>query len=166
MKRLFNVQNIKRTPWDTLFKEERLRLLQYACYRTGDIEDARDAVQEAMAKILEHGGRVDNPKGYLYRSVSNACMDIVRMKGRMMTVELDMVAQLVQDEPEDFSQEYQRINLLLNLIPEEQSEVIRLRYYADKSFAEIAGILELPLPTVKSRFLYGLEKMRKAMKQS
>lgn len=166
MKGLFKVKSLEQKPWDALFKEERTHLLQYACYRTGDIEDARDAVQEAMVKILEHDGMVNNPKGYLYRSVFNACMDIVRMKGRIMTVELDTVAQLVQDEPEDFSQEYRRINLLLNLIPEEQSEVIRLRYYADKSFVEIADILELPLPTVKSRFLYGMEKIKKAMKQS
>ena len=88
MKGLFNGQK----PWDALFKEERMHLLQYACYRTGNIEDARDAVQEAMAKILEHDGMVANPKGYLYRSVFNACMDIIRMREHMMTVDRDTVA--------------------------------------------------------------------------
>ena len=53
---------------------------------------------------------------------------------------------------------------LLDEIPEEQAEVIRLRIYGDNSFAEVADILSVPLPTVKSRFLYGLEKIRKAMK--
>lgn len=166
MKGLFKHRNTVQIQWEALFEEEQQNLLQYACYRTGDMEDARDAVQEAMVKMLEHGGRVDNPKGYLYRSVCNACMDIVRMRGRMTSVGLETMTQLMQEEPEDFSQEYHRISLLLTLIPEEQSEVIRLRFYADKSFAEIASILEVPLPTVKSRFLYGMEKMRKAMKQS
>ena len=49
---------------------------------------------------------------------------------------------------------------------EEQAEVIRLRIYGNNNFADVAEILSLPLPTVKSRFLYGLEKIRKAMKQT
>jgi RNA polymerase sigma-70 factor (ECF subfamily) len=59
---------------------------------------------------------------------------------------------------------YKRIVQLLTEIPEEQAEVIRLRIYGDNSFAQIAEILSLPLPTVKSRFLYGLEKIRKGVK--
>ena len=34
----------------------------------------------------------------------------------------------------------------------------------EDSFAQVAEILALPLPTVKSRFLYGLEKLRRGMK--
>ena len=62
--------------------------------------------------------------------------------------------------------EYRRIASLLTEIPDEQTEVIRLRIYGDNSFAEVAEILSLPLPTVKSRFLYGLEKLRKGLKKT
>lgn len=62
--------------------------------------------------------------------------------------------------------EYRRIARLLTEIPDEQAEVIRLRIYGDNSFAEVAEILSLPLPTVKSRFLYGLEKLRKGLKKT
>ena len=61
--------------------------------------------------------------------------------------------------------DYRRIARLLKVIPEEQAEVIRLRIYGDNSFMQIAEILSLPLPTVKSRFLYGLEKIRRGMRQ-
>jgi RNA polymerase sigma-70 factor (ECF subfamily) len=61
--------------------------------------------------------------------------------------------------------DYKRIAQLLVEIPEEQAEVIRLRIYGNNSFADVAEILSLPLPTVKSRFLYGLEKIRRAMKK-
>lgn len=61
--------------------------------------------------------------------------------------------------------DYKRIVGLLTEIPDEQAEVIRLRIYGDNSFAEVAEILSLPLSTVKSRFLYGLEKLRKNMKK-
>ena len=62
--------------------------------------------------------------------------------------------------------EYRRIARLLTEIPDEQVEVIRLRIYGDNSFAEVAEILSLPLPTVKSRFLYGQEKLRKGLKKN
>ena len=45
----------------------------------------------------------------------------------------------------------------------EQAEIIRIRFYGDKSFREIADILGLPLTTVKSRFAYGMEKVRRGM---
>ena len=63
-------------------------------------------------------------------------------------------------------EEYQRVIGILKDIPEEQAEVIRLRMYGNRSFAEISKILQIPLPTVKSRFLYGLDKLRRRMKQT
>lgn len=69
-------------------------------------------------------------------------------------------------QSESNEDDLKRIVKLLDEIPEEQAEVIRLRIYGDNSFAEVADILSVPLPTVKSRFLYGLEKIRRAMKQT
>ena len=40
-----------------------------------------------------------------------------------------------------------------------------MRYVQEELHAEIAEILSQPLPTVKSRFLYGLDKLRTGMKQ-
>lgn len=72
---------------------------------------------------------------------------------------------MTEPQDESYGQELQRISRLLALIPENQAEVIRLRIYGNNSFAEIAAIQAVPLPTVKSRFLYGLEKIRREMKK-
>ena len=61
-------------------------------------------------------------------------------------------------------EEFRRVGCLLDTLPDEQAEVIKLRIYGNNSFAEIAEILSVPLPTVKSRFLYGLTKLRRVMK--
>ena len=63
--------------------------------------------------------------------------------------------------PNEYTEkDYARVTMVLATLPDEQAEVIRLRIYAEKSFVEIAAILALPLSTVKSRFIYGLKKMR------
>jgi RNA polymerase sigma-70 factor (ECF subfamily) len=86
--------------------------------------------------------------------------------GKLRTIPLDARLDIADLPTENDESDYQRIAKLLVEIPEEQAEVIRLRIYGNNSFADVAEILSLPLPTVKSRFLYGLEKIRKAMKQT
>jgi RNA polymerase sigma-70 factor (ECF subfamily) len=57
-------------------------------------------------------------------------------------------------------EEFRRINSLLSSIPEEQAEVIRLRVIDEMSFVEIAEIMKAPVTTIKSRFTYGIIKLK------
>lgn len=76
---------------------------------------------------------------------------------------MEQVENIYEEASPDQEEALQRIQYLLSAIPAEQAEVIRLRFYADKSFQEISTWLNVPLPTVKSRFHYGLEKLKKSM---
>ncbi|MBQ5876157.1 MAG: hypothetical protein IIW60_09865, partial [Alistipes sp.] len=67
--------------------------------------------------------------------------------------------------PADFAQEQTLISRLLAALPHEQSEVIRLHLHGECTFAEIADILDEPLPTVKSRYRYGIEHLRKELQK-
>ena len=57
-------------------------------------------------------------------------------------------------------EEYQRIEILLGKLPDEQAEVLRLRVIDELSFVEIASILKIPVTSVKSRFKYGIDKLK------
>ena len=48
----------------------------------------------------------------------------------------------------------------LSQLPGEQSKVIELAYFGGFSQSEIAGMLNVPLGTVKGRMRLGLEKIR------
>lgn len=152
----------------TLIADERPRLLQYACYRLGNMQDAEDAVQDVLANLhqqLSSGAAVHDPTAYLFRSLANRCTSRQREAARLQTVPLLTTTPMAttDSDDEDFEQEYHRISQLLSQIPDEQAEIIRLRFYGDKSFREIAQILNLPLTTAKSRFVYGIEKIRKGL---
>jgi RNA polymerase sigma-70 factor (ECF subfamily) len=54
---------------------------------------------------------------------------------------------------------------LLEGIPEREAEVVRLRAYSDLSFAEIASAVGSSVPTVKSRFRYGIGKLRRLFRE-
>ena len=71
---------------------------------------------------------------------------------------------ICEEQVENFEREFRLISTLLAGIPEEQAEVIRLRIHGNNSFSDIAAILDIPVTTAKSRFQYGIEKIRKGIK--
>lgn len=152
-------------------RREQPHLMRYACYRLGDADDAKDALQDAYLKVCsklsdEKSSEVKDWRNYIFRTLSNICTSRLSQSSRLKMIPLDARLDMADLPAESNEADYQRIAQLLVEIPEEQAEVIRLRIYGNNSFADVAEILSLPLPTVKSRFLYGLEKIRKAMKQT
>ncbi|MBP3510435.1 MAG: RNA polymerase sigma factor [Prevotella sp.] len=153
---------------EAVIGSERDSLLRLACCRTGDVDDAADIVQDVLMKTWKRKDAVAiaDVRGYLYRSLFNACATYRHRRASVtfVPVSADIPAEAPADD--GTAAEYRRIMRLLETIPAEQAEVISLRTAGGKSFAEIAGILGLPLPSVKSRFRYGIEKIRKMIYDS
>ncbi|MBQ9363062.1 MAG: RNA polymerase sigma factor [Bacteroidaceae bacterium] len=163
--------NITMNEFAEQIRREQPHLMRYACYRLGDADNAKDALQEAYLKVCgklsdEKGCEVRNWRNYIFRTLSNICTSWLSQSNRLKMIPLDAHFDMADLPTESNEADYQRIAQLLVEIPEEQAEVIQLRIYGNNSFADVAEILSLPLPTVKSRFLYGLEKIRRAMKQT
>ncbi len=148
---------------------EKEKLFQYASYRLLNIKDVEDVLQNMYVKILDNPQRflnVGNKRSYLYRTVSNECTDLIRANARIKPLSDEAFATLDKEslQPDNFEEEFMMINRLLTILPMEQSEVIRLRHHSNLSFQEIADIMEVPLPTAKARYRYGIEKIRKSLK--
>lgn len=151
-----------------LMQTERADMLRYACYRLGNIEEARDVLHDVYINIHtqicnDSGVKILNLRSYLFRTLANSCVDRLQSRSKMAVVNIDEVPDIVNTPEEYTEKDYIRITNMLATLPEEQAEVIRLRIYANKSFVEIATILAVPLSTVKSRFIYGLNKLRKQL---
>lgn len=135
------------------------QLFRYAFYRVGSHSDAEDIVQDAFLKIFSVQGSIANPKAYLYRIVSNGCVDLLRHKSKLTPLEERMPTPPHSDAS-DAEEEFRRIELLLRRLPEAQCEVIRLHIHAGLKFTEIAEMTEEPVTTIKSRFASGIEKLK------
>ena len=145
------------------------RLVRHAYFRLGNREEAEDVVQEVMIRIYnERGSRkhIDQAVSYAFRMVYNACLDQLRKRAKTQFVLLNGKEPVhgMEDSNREKEmiarEEYERIDRLLGSIPPEQAEVLRLRVIDEMSFVEIAEIMNVPVTTIKSRFSYGIIKLR------
>lgn len=135
------------------------QLFRYAFYRVGNRSDAEDVVQDAFLKIASTTTPISNPKAYLFRIVSNGCVDSLRQKSLLRPLQ-ERIPTTSYSEEMEAQEEFKRIERLLSHLPEQQSEVIRLHIHAGLKFTEIAETLEHPVTTIKSRFTSGIEKLK------
>ena len=62
-------------------------------------------------------------------------------------------------------EEFLRIGKLLESLPDEQQEVVRLKCSDGLRFREIAAILGIPEPTAKSRYRYAIMHIQQMIKK-
>lgn len=133
-------------------------LFRFAALRCASRSDAEDVVQEAFLRFATATTPVRSAKAYLFRMVANGCNDLLRR--RHPTEQLPPPTLVSDEEERTLEAEARRLGSLLDRLPAEQAEVIRLHTFASMRFTEIAETLELPASTVKSRFHYGIERLK------
>lgn len=141
-------------------------LVQFAFYRLGNRADAEDAVQDVYVQAFRDRDKrrhITEVRPYLFRMVRNRCTDVLRGRSRKPAGQGQeagagdtLADMLAREEAGEFAR-------LLDRIPEREAEVIRLRAWSELSFAEVAVAVGAAVPTVKSRFRYGIEKLRRLL---
>jgi RNA polymerase sigma-70 factor, ECF subfamily len=138
----------------------------------GERGAAEDVTQEAFISIWRSGARYDAARGsvrtWMLGIVRNRAIDFLRSKtGKAPKLDFDDDSILEhrpaaeQTESEALQRETaQEVRGALDELPGEQAKVIQLAYFGGFSHSEIAGVLGVPLGTVKGRMRLGLEKIR------
>jgi RNA polymerase sigma-70 factor (ECF subfamily) len=153
--------------FDRLIEATQDELVHFAAYRLGNREDAEDVVQDVYIQAFrgrEKRRNITDVRPYLFRMTGNRCTDFLRVRSRRLRQEPATIVS--REDPFDSLVADQRVTGLLSLLeqlPAREAEVIRLRAWSDLTFAEVATAVQAPVPTVKSRFRYGIEKLRKLL---
>lgn len=151
------------------FARHQAELLGTLFYLVGNLEDARDALQDAFIKCWRHQsevGQVENLKAWIFRVALNAGRDIRetawRRKRQGLPEDESMLASR-HDGPEKIVEHDERLSrlraALKKLRPEEQ-EVFLLRQNGELTYEEIAEMLAVPTGTVKTRMRLALAQLR------
>ena len=153
---------------ERIVEERQDWLFRFAYMRIGIREDAEDVVQEALLSVfrrLREKTRMDNDGLYVIRAVSNACTDYLRRKPLRM-VNLNEAKEIpVSEGDRQIHEEFVRINKILDSLPAEQAELVRLKCYDDLTFRQIAELQNIPEATAKSRYRYAIMHIQQMLKK-
>jgi RNA polymerase sigma-70 factor (ECF subfamily) len=145
-------------------------LTLYAARITRDVERARDVVQEAFLKLLKEDRRGIEPHlaEWLYTVCRNKALDVRRKESRMTGLNDISAAFEPSDDPapgERIEREETAAKALRHLakLPENQQEVIRLKFQHGLSYKEISGVTKLSVSNVGFLIHTGMKALRKRM---
>ena len=165
--------------FDTLLSRYQDRLYSYIQYYIHNRDLADDLFQETFVKAivcLRQGGYQES--GYFYawltRIAHNLLIDHLRAERHDEVQYADDGATLWNDNPQllDSSRESELVTeqvlkdvkRLVEHLPEEQREMVQLRYYQGLSFKEIATLTGVSINTALGRMRYAILNMRRLAK--
>jgi RNA polymerase sigma-70 factor (ECF subfamily) len=152
--------------FEALVRRHQGPLYNFCLRLLGQAEDAADVAQESFVQLYSHLGRLDEREPiapWLFRVARNRCIDVIR---RRRTVPLAFTTDPGEapseldpaDEeplPDELAERADLQRLLaaaIAALPPIYGEVVALRYAGDRSFAEIAQILECDEGAARVRF--------------
>lgn len=131
---------------------------------------AEDLVQETLAKAMSKVGQLksnDALEGWLFKIMANLWRDHVRRDRPMDTMEDVDVRN--EETPEDLHSQHQtvaQVRKALGELPDNYRIALTLVDIEGFSYAETAGIMDVPVGTVMSRLSRGRNQLAKILKES
>ena len=143
----------------------RRELIVHAYRMLGSLDDAEDAVQEALTRAWRGRGtfqRSISLRAWLYRITTNTCLDMIEQRRRAPSlIHHDGISPIPDDvlgdasaEPEARYDAHESVSLAfltaLQLLPPRQRAVLILRDVLAWQAAEVGQLLEISVPAVNS----------------
>ena len=129
-------------------------LLRYAARITGDVHRARDVVQDTFLRLCEQDRQAldGHLAEWLYTVCRRRALDVQRKEHRMRaTLPGELAACATRQMPSDAveSQEsHEAVLAAIARLPDNQQEVVRLKFQSGLSYREIAGVTGLSVSNV------------------
>ncbi len=160
----------ERAASEVLVRRHQARLRAYCSRWCGSAVVGDDLAQECFVEIWRRrSSYVAQGKfsSYLFQIAANRCKNQRRSEQRARAASAD--AARAREEPPSSDrfarkERHEQLQRGLSKLPEAQREAVLLRYGAELDYAEIAGLLQVPEPTLRSRVFTGLMKLRRSLR--
>jgi len=146
------------------------QLVRYARHLTGDLERARDVVQETFMRLCraEPSEVRDHLAPWLYSVCRNLALDVVRKEARMTHLNEPLMDQSVSDAPAPpvvlaEAESRGAVLALIDTLPANQQEAIRLKFQQGLRYKEIAEVLETSVSNVGFLIHRGIKTVREQL---
>ena len=142
-------------------------LLRYARRILGDLERARDVVQDTFLRLCrEDPARVDGHLAqWLFTVCRNRALDVQRREGRLRRLDEAELSEQPSSEPTparrlEGQETLEQVRAVLATLPGSQREVLHLKFQEHLSYQEIATVTGLTVNHVGVLVHNGLKAIR------
>ncbi len=164
---------------ETLINRHRDKIFGFIYSKVRNQELTEDLFQDTLFKIvrtLKKGRYIEEGKflSWVIRIAHNIIIDYYRKKNKMKNVyesEEFSLFDVLHDHSLDAEGEMirqqmiQKIRILIETLPSEQKEVLKMRMYEELSFQEIAEATGVSINTALGRMRYALINIRKTIEE-
>jgi RNA polymerase sigma factor (sigma-70 family) len=134
---------------ETLYRDRGEAFFRFACARTGDVEQARDAVQEGFARAIRSRmsyRRTGPLDAWVARCVINVARDAVDASNGDAAIADERNLPPAPDEDLDTA----AVRAAIRALPRRQRDALFLRFYLDLDYAAIADTLGIAVGSVSA----------------
>ena len=157
-----------RTAYSELFAYYAPRVKSYLMRLGADAAQAEEIAQDVMVTVWRKAALFDRVQAsvstWIFRIARNRRIDVFRRAKRPdLDPEEAMILPAGVEAPDarlEAMETETRVRAAMRDLPEEQVNLLKLAFYEGLSHSEIAGKLDLPLGTVKSRIRLAFGKMK------
>lgn len=162
------IKSMSKETLTSTFTELRKNFLRLAMRFLPNKEDADDALQEAFFRLWRHADQIgsrEEAEALTVVTVKNLCIDTLRKKNNIPTVELDENRdESVCDQADESIEREERFRMLeriieLRLTPLQQ-QILRMKEYEGKKYDEIAEMLGMQEPAVRMQLSRARKEIR------
>ena len=163
-----------------LIERHSKRVRDYIRMMVKDADTADDLMQEVMIKVvrvIDEGRYTDKGRflPWLMRIARNRVLDYFRAQKQAKTIneaeagyDILGTTRIMEHSIEDeiiTEQTAEELRTLIEMLPDEQRDVVKMRYYEGLSFKEIAEQSNVSINTALGRMRYALINLRKFMRE-
>lgn len=150
------------------FAQHQAALTRFAMRILGDWERARDVVQDTYVRLLEQSPESisGHEAEWLYTVCRRRALDVIRKENRVKRFEEGEIERLQARDPlpgtgMEAVEIRERILSLIETLPANQQEVIRLKFQHGFSYKEISRITELSVSNVGFLIHTAVQRLRR-----
>jgi len=178
---LLDFQSGNNSSFKILFLRHKKRIFANINLKIRDTDISNDILQETFIKVyklIKKGSYIEKGKflPWVIRISHNMVMDYYRNKKRSKIIyEKDMKYSFLNfNHQKDFQKEKiisdktlsKTLSKMIDKLPQPQKEIVRLRFFENFSFKEIAEMNNISINTALGRVRYSINNLRKEMDKS
>ena len=149
----------------TLYKQYFRQLCLYALHYMGDLDESKDIVQECFASLIKNNPALSNPKVYLYNSVRNRCIDLLRSRKKERIAPMDDLSYISDEEAQRRSEIEVQLWEAVDSLPPKRRELLLLNKRDGLKYSDIARLKGLSENTVRNQIFRAIESLRNNTKK-